>query len=251
MPTPKFKESAMEISFKDILRIIKKNIIFVLIISMIFAVCSFFVTTFFIKKTYTSSVKLYVSSTYQGNNANDDLSQYNYSSKLVATYIEMLDTNNFYTAVSEQLHNKYTPSQLSSMITFTSVESTEVFKASIVSESPTEAKSIADAVAEVAPKTISELLVNNYQLKIVDEATIPKNPTSPNVTRNVIFAFLAGFVLSLVFAFLKDYFDVKIKYDDEMTVLCGVPVLSAIPDFEYYTGNRKSKGSAYAQKSEN
>ncbi len=233
----------MEISFKDILRIIKKNIIFVIIISLVFAVCSFFATSFFIQKTYTSSVKLYVSANYQDTNANDDLVTYNYTSKLVATYIQMLDTNKFYTAVSKQLNEKYTPSALKSMITFTSVENTEVFMCSVVSTDPTEAKSIADAVAEVAPKTISELLVNNYQLKIVDEATIPKTPTSPNVTRNVLFAFLAGFVISLVFAFVRDYFDVKIKYDEEMTVICGVPVLSAIPDFEYYTNIKRNNHS--------
>jgi capsular polysaccharide biosynthesis protein len=77
----------MEISFKDISRIIKKNIALVLVIAMLFAVCSFFITKFFIQKTYTSSVKLYVSVNYEGSSGNDDLSIYNYTSKLVATYI--------------------------------------------------------------------------------------------------------------------------------------------------------------------
>ena len=93
----------MEISFKDISRIIKKNIALVLVIAMLFGICSFFVTKFFIKKTYTSSVKLYVSVNYEGSSGSDDLSIYSYTSKLVATYIEMLDTNKFYSAVSEKL----------------------------------------------------------------------------------------------------------------------------------------------------
>ena len=50
----------MEISFKDITRVIKKNIVFILVVSCLFAIISVFVTTFFIQKTYTSSVKLYV-----------------------------------------------------------------------------------------------------------------------------------------------------------------------------------------------
>lgn len=240
----------MEISFKDILQIIKKNIIFIVVVSLVFATVSYCTTILFLKKTYTSSVKLYVSANYTDTNANEDLSTYTYTSKLVATYIEMLDTNKFYTAVSEQLNNKYTPSQLQSMISFTSVENTEIFKAMVISEDPTEAKKIADAVSEVAPKTIADLLVNNYQLKIVDEATIPKNATSPNLVQNVIFAFLAGVILSLVIAFVRDYFDVKIKYDEEMTVICGVPVLSAIPDFEYYTSTKKYRQSIYNKLSE-
>lgn len=228
----------MEISFKDILRIIKKNLALVIVVSLLFASVSYFVTTLFIKKTYTSSVKLYVSADYMDNNANEDLSTYNYTSKLVATYMEMLDTNKFYTAVSEQLDGKYTPSLLANAITFSNVENTEVFMAKVVFGDPSEAKNIADAVAAVAPETISELLVNNYQLKIVDEATVPKQPTSPNVLKNVLFAFLGGMVLTLVIAFVRDFLDVKVKYDDEMSMVCGVPILSVVPDFEYYANNK-------------
>lgn len=236
----------MEISFKDILRIIKKNLIFILIVSLIFAVCSFFVTKFFIKKTYTSTVKLYVSANYNGSSGNEDLSLYSYTSKLVATYIQMLDTNSFYTSVSKELDEKYTASELQAMIKFTGVDDTEVFKADVVSDSPTAAKSIADAVAKVAPVTISSILKNNSQLKIVDEATIPKNPTSPNVLKNVLLALLAGLVISLAIAFIRDYFDVKIKYNEEMTTLCKVPVLAAIPDFEYFTNNLKAQQKSSA-----
>ena len=80
----------MEISFKDILRIIKKNIVFIVIVSLLFSVCSFFITNFFIKKTYTATVKLYVTTDYKNSNSGVDLSAYNYSSKLVATYIDSL-----------------------------------------------------------------------------------------------------------------------------------------------------------------
>jgi len=235
----------MEISFKDISRIIKKNIAFVLIIAMIFAICSFFVTKFFIKKTYTSSVKLYVSVNYEGSSGNDDLSIYNYTSKLVATYIEMLDTNKFYSAVSEELDKKYAPSALKSMITFRSVDATEIFKAIVTSSSPTEAKEIADAVVVTAPATISDILKNNSQLEIVDDPTVPTQPTSPNVMSNVLFAFFAGLAISLVVSFIRDYFDVKIKYDEEMMLLCDVPILGAIPDFEYFVDGAKKHMAEY------
>lgn len=225
----------MEISFKYILNIIKKNLAVILVVSLLCAVCSFFVTSFFIKKTYTATVKLYVSTDSKGSSGYDDLNSYNYASKLVATYIQMLNTNNFFTDVSEELNQKYTSTELKGMITFKGVEDTEVFEASVLSDSPTEAKKIADAVATTAPKTISELLKNNSQLKIVDQAVVPKNPTSPNVTKNVLIAFLLGLVASVVFAFVRDYFDVKIKYDEEMTTLANLPVLAAIPDFEVFS----------------
>ena len=48
-----------------------------------------------------------------------------------------------------------------------------------------------------------------------------------------------------MFAFVRDYFDVKIKYDDDMTTINSIPVLAAIPDFEYFAKNLKA---AQAQK---
>ena len=50
------RSNLMEITFKDITRIIKKNIVFIAVLSLLCAAASYFVTTFFVPKTYTSTV---------------------------------------------------------------------------------------------------------------------------------------------------------------------------------------------------
>lgn len=231
----------MEFSFRDILQTVRKNIVIIVAVSLVFSVVSFLWTTFFVDKTYTATVKLYVSANNEGVSGYDNLQSHNYAEQLVGTYIQMLDTNNFFSAVSEELGGDYSAAQLNAMTTFTSVKDTEVFKADIICTDPYETKRIADAVAHTAPKTIKSLLINNAELKIVDEATVPTSPTSPNVPRNVIVAFVSGLLLSLIIAFVHEYFDIKIKYDEDMTTLCDLPVLSAVPDFEYFTNNRKKQ----------
>ena len=57
-------------------------------------------------------------------------------------------------------------------------------------------------------------------------------------------ALLAGLVISLVISFARDILDVKLKYNDEMTTINGIPVLAAIPDFE----NLTSKGGSSRRK---
>lgn len=235
----------MEISFKDITRVIKKNIVFIVIVSLLFAVVSVFVTTFFIQKTYTSKVKLYVETNYNTSSAMEDNQSVNYAKNLVLTYIELLDSNTFYSEVSKSLNKKYTATQLKSMIKFESIEDTEVFKATIVSPSPYESKEIGDAIAKIAPNIIANVK-DNAKLKIVDEAETPKAPTSPNVARNTIIAFLAGLILSLIIAFVRDFLDVKIKYNEEMTSILDLPILAAIPDFEYFSNQKNS--SKYSNK---
>ena len=116
-------------------------------------------------------------------------------------------------------------------------------KVLVNSGSPSESKNIGNAIAKIAPNTIANVK-DNAKLKIVDKATTPKAPTSPNVSRNVMIAFAAGIIISLIISFVRDILDVKIKYNDEMTTVLDLPLLAAIPDFEYFS-NQKAAEKKY------
>ena len=130
------------ISPKMIFEVLRKNLVFIIITVLVFSLGSFFVTNFLVTKHYTSTISLYVETVdLQADSPNSavySLNMQNYALKLVNTYIRMLDTNTFYTKLSDELDEKYTPAELSKMISFKSDETTEVFDVSVVSESPTE-----------------------------------------------------------------------------------------------------------------
>lgn len=240
------KEEAV-LSFKDILGVLRKNLIFIIITCLVFSLGSFFVTNFLVTKHYTSTISLYVETVDlqpdSQNSAIYSLNMQNYALKLVNTYIRMLDTNTFYTKLATELNDKYTPDELSKMISYKSDETTEVFDVSVVSESPTESKVIADTIAEVAPETISNLK-SNAKLKVCDEAQLPTKHSSPSLSRNVIIAFAIGLLLALVVSFIRHFLDKKIKYDDEMTTILDIPVLAAIPSFDTYINQKGKNGGA-------
>lgn len=122
------------ISLSDVWNIIKKNAAFIIIVTLICAIGSFFITRYFIPKLYTSSIQLYVDTSNDDENKNNlnILSEQTYAQNLVATYIKMLNTNTFYTELSEHINNKYTAKQLSEMVSFSSDEKTEIFDAKVV-----------------------------------------------------------------------------------------------------------------------
>lgn len=220
----------MEISIKDLVRIVKNGIWLMVTVALIFAVVTFGYSKIFIQKKYETKVKLYVETQAIGNNSYNDLSAYNYAVELVNTYIEMLQTNNFYTKVSENLDNKYSSNAIGSMIRFNNDSETEVFSVIITANSPAEAKLVADSVSDVAPGIISTMN-DNAKLKIVDNAVMPTAPSSPNVVRNTALALLVGFALAFLYIFLKELLDVKIKYTSDMISIQDIPVLAAIPNF--------------------
>ncbi len=233
----------MEFSFKDIPRIIRKNLILIIIVSVVAAAGTYFATALLVAPTYTSTVKLYVNAQINAKTSYEELNSHNYAQKMVATYIEVLNTNHFYSKVADELPDDYSAGYLKSLIQFSEVADTEVFSATVSCNDPIKAKTIADAVAKVAPQTIKEQFENNASLKIVDEAQLPKAPTAPSPARNAVIAFIGGLIISLIIAFARDYFDVKIKYNNDMTVLCGLPVLAAIPEFNTDAKDSRDKKS--------
>lgn len=226
------KREGYEISLKDLFNIFKQGLWIMVVTAVLFGVIAFAYSKFFIPKTYSASVKLYVETSIKGDNSYSDLSAHNLATSLVNTYIAMLETNNFNEKLSENLDGKYTASQLNSMVAFYGDDDneTEVFTARVSAKSPTEAKIIADSVADVAPGIISSLK-DNTELRIVDKAIIPTRPSSPNVTRNTLVAMIIGFVLALIYVFAREALDNKIKYNPDITEINSIPILSAIPDF--------------------
>lgn len=228
------------ISFTDIVEILKRNLIFIVATVLIFSLCSYFITKFFIPKSYTATISLYVETTYDDEKQNTNIvNEQTYAQNLVATYIKMLNTNTFYSELSEKLNNKYTAKELSKMISFIGDDETEIFEAKVVTNSPAESKKIADTVGEIAPETISRLK-SKATLKIVDYAQLPDAQSAPNTTKNVIIAFIIGLVLSISISFLRSFLDKKIKYNEDMTMLGDLPILAAIPKFDNYQNSARS-----------
>lgn len=224
----------MEITISEILQILKQKLAVILVGSLLVSIIAVLFTTFFVPKSYVSTVKLYVETNKENtgnasgyNNYNDR----NYAVALVNTYKEMLNTNKFYSQLSKDISGKYTSDSLKKMVSFSSLNDTEVFQASVSANSPEDAKKIADSVAKIAPEMIGNLK-ENATLKIVDEAQIPKGASSPKPVPIAIVAFFATFLLISVIEIIRKVMDVKIAYNDDMTDVCGVPVLAAIPYFD-------------------
>ncbi len=224
----------MEITLKEFFAILKRGIVFIIAISLVFALCSFVISNCFIQKRYTTTVKFYVVTKTDSKSANQ-YNSYNYAVSLVNTFKEILETNNFYKIVAKDLDNKFTSNELSGAITFSALNNTDIFEATVVTNSPEDAKRIADSVAINAPQVISKLN-KTATLEVIDDAILPTAPSSPNVIKNTVVAFAVGFILAILIVFIRKVFDNKIRYDEDLTTICGVPILSVIPEL----GNSES-----------
>lgn len=71
----------------------------------------------------------------------------------------------------------------------------------------------------------------NY-LSVVETASLPSRPISPNIPMNVALAAVIGLVLALGGAFLLEYLDDTVRSPEEAQKLIGVPALTVISKIE-------------------
>jgi succinoglycan biosynthesis transport protein ExoP len=76
----------------------------------------------------------------------------------------------------------------------------------------------------------SDLRTSN--IRIVDEAEVPRSPSSPDIRANARFAIGGGLLLAIGLAFFFEYLDARIKEPEEIKKVLGLPFLGMVPAFK-------------------
>lgn len=66
-------------------------------------------------------------------------------------------------------------------------------------------------------------------IRVVDRATAPQSPVSPNPRRNLVMALFGGSLLALGLAFFRDYMDRALTTPEEVKAALGLPCLGLVP----------------------
>lgn len=71
--------------------------------------------------------------------------------------------------------------------------------------------------------------LNSSNIRVVDKARVPLHPSSPNIPRNMEFAFLIGLVGGIAIAFGLEALDTTVRTPDQAETISGLPTLGVIP----------------------
>ena len=218
----------------------------IVLCAVIIGAAAFGYTKYFVTPMYKASVTIYVNNNrlnIEGNTATLTASDLSVAQRLVSTYVITLKSDKVLNKVAQELDTQLTAGQIRSMISAEAVDNTEVFNVTITNADPALAAQIANAIAKVAPDEISEIVVGS-STKIIDYATVPKSPSSPNVMRNTALGAVIGIALAAVIAILQELLDLRVREEQDVTRISEAPILGRIPDFAL-----DDKGDAYAEAS--
>lgn len=238
-----------------------KNILAIALVAVLVGSAAFAYTAFMVSPQYQATAALYVNSS-SVSLANAALSisagQLSTSSYLVSTYVYILKSRTTLEEVIKEADLKYSPGALKGMISTRSVPDTAAFEVTVTSRDPAEAELIANAIAQVLPDRVSEI-VDGSAVRIVDYAIIPARRSGPDLMGSTMKGIMAGAALAAALVVLKNLLDEKsrtmIPSSDALRAMYpDIMVLAQIPDVRgserkgyyssYYYKNKKSAGGA-------
>lgn len=221
-------------SLKEIIDLFKENWKLMMIITLLIALGGTIYTLFFIPKVYTSSATLMlgIPKAYVGGGQFDEgssdrpinASELNYNKQLIGTYSTVVKSR----AVLEQVTEEIGYPVSSGMISLIALNDTEILQLTASANNPEKAAEIANITVNVFMEYIADMLkIDNVQ--VMDQALPNSKPVSPNIRNNIMTAFLAGLILSILLVLIKDLLDTKIRSIDIVKDITKTPVLGVVP----------------------
>ncbi|MCD8380907.1 MAG: Wzz/FepE/Etk N-terminal domain-containing protein, partial [Lachnospiraceae bacterium] len=233
------------IHLDELFKLLLKHIAVILLSTVLLAGAAYVYSAYFITPLYQSSIKMYVNNSVNSSTSTSiTSSDITASQYLVETYAVVLTSYPTLNEVIEQTGVPYTYDELCSMISTSAIDETEVFKVTVTSADPVEAAEIANAIAEIAPDEIADI-ISGSSVKVIEYARVATSKSSPNVKKYLLLGAMAGFVLScgciMLLSLLQNGLTTEEKIRRDFK---DKAVLSVIPQMGEETQKKKKKKGA-------
>lgn len=257
-------EHSNDINVTQILAALLQRIWLIILCAVIVGAAAYGYTVKFIEPTYQARISIYVNNgtnigaSSSGAISSSDLST---SQRLVSTYISILKSDRVLNKVSDAMDNRISAAAIGGMISAASIDNTEAFEVLVTATDPSLAAEIANTIADVAPDEISQI-IEGGSTKVIDRATVPTSPKSPNINQNTLYGMIIGAVIAACVIVVQVLTDSCIRCEDDLAQLSEKPILGLIPDlatefkgkpgYEYQSyahqvdGKRQNKGGKSA-----
>ncbi len=210
-------------------KILKKHLLFIILVGLVCGAAAFVLSEFVMTKKYESKALLYVENS-QKTSESVNINDINAAQKLVNTCQIIFKSSTMMDNLIANLDLPYTKEELDKMITAQSVNSTEVMQLSVESTSPQEAEKVVNELVRLANIEFLRV-IKSGSLEVIDYGEIDTRPSFPNVTLITAVGLIIGLAAAYIIVFVNDILDVVVKHDDNLAKLYGIPVFAEITDF--------------------
>lgn len=227
------------ITLLDLAHIIAKHAILAIVTGVVvfLAVCAYTLTR---SPQYTSTAQVfatYSDTSVEDGSINSINSASTYISNQIRSYPTLATTEAVLQPVIDDLGLRLTVSGLAGHLTVENPEDTAFVNITVTDDDPRQAAAIANGVAESLSNVVETSLYDNDQqspvkLSIVQKAQEPSAPSSPNIPLYMAAGLVAGMVLGVGAALLRDMLSTRIEEIHDLQEVVDAPIMGRVPDDE-------------------
>ena len=213
----------------QLFKVLWKKKIAIILTAIVAALVAFGVSSFILTPEYSSTTRIYVVNRNQSENAgltNQDLQAGSY---LVKDYKEIILSQDVLEKVISNLKLEQSGKGLSKKIQVTVPVDTRIVSIVVKDDQPEEASRIANALREVAAEKIIKV-TRVSDVTTLEEARPALTPSSPNIRRTTMLAFLAGGAVMVILILLLELLDDRVKRPEDVEEVMQVALLGIVPD---------------------
>jgi len=224
-----------EINIRKLLSTVFRNLHWLALSAVVCGAVVCLYSTFVVKPLYTSTSTIYTHNTsVNAPDSNRQTVTYNElyaAEELSGPYIAILTSDSLLNKTIRSLHLEDVSAESLRRGLTIKTDDKLVITVSLTREDPKEAQAILSRLLHFYPAEIDRV-VHSGGSEVIDEASLPKRPSSPNVIRNTLLGVFAGLLLALAYCVIYSLLNDVVTDEETLVSDFGIPVLSAIPQIE-------------------
>ena len=191
-----------EIDLIELFKNIKKHTLLIIILGLLLGGISYGVSSYVLTPKYDSNATMIVSNSTSTDSqsieqANVDFGQIQANKALISTYSEIVKSRGIADKVISNLNLDMDYEEFSEKVSIEPVKDTQIISVKVVDTIPERAQDIANETANIFKDSIGDIMkVDNVQ--ILDGATLPEKPSSPNIKKNTAIGVVLGLIVGVM-----------------------------------------------------
>lgn len=225
------KDTESEISIIDIINMMLTFWWFIAIMAVLVGGATYTYFKITSIPEYKSTSRLYINTEAQQTSTDVNTNAITGAANLLPTYIEVLQSKTFLDIVSDDLDNKYSSSDIGSMISLEALTDTNIILISVKDEDAHTAYLVCSSIVNNAPNEISRVF-GGGSTKLIEYPEEADDSEPMHTARNAIIGFVGGAAIAMVIIFLVNMFDTRVKSKEELVSKYGLPILGEVPNLQ-------------------
>ena len=212
------REDEVEIDLGEIFHLMLSKLWLLILCFIVGATLAFGGTKFLVTPKYSASSMIYILTKTTS-----------VTSQLTADFEILATSRPVVEEVIEKLDLNYSYEQLVSMIATDNQTDTRILRFTVTDENAKEAKAIANELADATAERVAYVMASDKP-KVVEEAVVPQNPSSPNTKKNTLLGGLGLAFVAAAIILIKYLMDDTIMTEEDVKKYLGIHMLAAIPE---------------------